>query len=144
MKKTMFILACALALAIGVKADDYRPITREQLPEKAQAFLATYFPNSKTSLIRKDIEITELSYDLIFVDGCKVEFDRKGNWTEVDCITHPVPAGIVPEAISKTIKAQYPEATITKIEREHRHYEVKLSNRVELTFNKNMQLIDID
>lgn len=144
MKKMMFILACVLTLAIGVKADDYRPITREQLPEKAQTFLATYFPNSKTSLIRKDLDLTDLSYDLIFVDGCKVEFDRKGNWTEVDCITHPVPTGIVPEAISKTIKAQYPDASITKIERDHRHYEVTLSNRTELTFNKNMQLIDID
>ena len=29
-------------------------------------------------------------------------------------------------------------------ERDHREIEVKLNNRVELTFNKHMQLIDID
>jgi hypothetical protein len=33
---------------------------------------------------------------------------------------------------------------ITKIERDDREFDVKLSNRVELTFNKQMQLIDID
>ena len=144
MKKMMFILACVLTFVTNVKADNYQPITRDQLPEKAKTFLSTYFPKAKTSLIRKDLDLTELSYDVIFTDGSKVEFDRKGNWTEVDCINHPLPAGIVPETINKTIKAQYPDASVTKIERDHRDYEVKLNNRVELTFNKSMQLIDID
>lgn len=144
MKKMMFILACVFALVTNVKADNYRPITRDQLPEKAQTFLTTYFAKAKTSLIRQDIDLTELSYDVIFTDGSKIEFDRKGHWTEVDCVARPVPAGIVPEAISRTIKAQYPDASVIKIERDHRDYEVKLSNRVELTFNKSMQLIDID
>ena len=50
-----------------------------------------------------------------------------------------------------SIKEQYPEAKATKIERDRREMErdrheieVKLNNRVELTFNKKMQLIDID
>ena len=144
MKKMMFILACVLTFVTTAKADNYQPITRDQLPTKAQTFLTTYFPTAKTSLIRRDLDLTELSYDVIFTDGSKVEFDRKGHWTEVDCVSRPVPTGIVPETISKTIKAQYPDATVIKIERDLRDYEVKLSNRVELTFNKSMHLIDID
>lgn len=140
----MFILACVLTFVTTAKADNYQPITRDQLPTKAQTFLTTYFPTAKTSLIRRDLDLTELSYDVIFTDGSKVEFDRKGHWTEVDCVSRPVPTGIVPETISKTIKDQYPDATVIKIERDLRDYEVKLSNRVELTFNKSMQLIDID
>ena len=140
----MFILACVLTFVTTAKADNYQPITRDQLPTKAQTFLTTYFPTAKTSLIRRDLDLTELSYDVIFTDGSKVEFDRKGHWTEVDCVSRPVPTGIVPETISKTIKAQYPDATVIKIERDLRDYEVKLSNRVELTFNKSMHLIDID
>ena len=42
------------------------------------------------------------------------------------------------------IRTHYPEAQATKIERDHREFDVKLNNRVELTFNKNMQLVDID
>ena len=95
-------------------------------------------------MVRKEIDVLELSYDVIFTDGSKVEFDRKGNWTEVDCLTQPLPTGIVPEAIGKVIGAHYPETQVTKIERDDREVEVKLTNRVELTFNKHLQLIDID
>ena len=144
MKKMMFILACVFTLVTSANADNYQPINRNQLPEKAQTFLSTYFPESKIALSRREIDVMELGYDVIFTNGSKVEFDRKGNWTEVDCLTQPLPTGIVPEAINKIIKAQYPEAKATKIERDHGEIEVKLNNRVELTFNKKMQLIDID
>ena len=144
MKKMMLILACVFTLVANANADNYQPITRNQLPKSAQTFLSTYFPTSKTSLIRKEIDLTEISYDVIFTDGSKVEFDRKGDWTEVDCLAAPLPSGIVPKAINEVVKAQYPDAKVTKIERDYREYEVKLTNRVELTFNKKMQLIDID
>ena len=144
MKKIILAIACVFTLVTNACADNYQPISQTQLPEKAQTFLATYFPEAKISLARKEIDVMELSYDVIFTDGCKVEFDRKGNWTEVDCLTHPLPFGIVPEAISKVIRAQYPDAQVTKIERDHRETDVKLTNRVELTFNKHMQRVDID
>lgn len=144
MKKVFIAIACVFTLVTNACADNYQPIDRTQLPEKAQTFLSTYFPEAKISLVRKEIDVMELTYDVIFTDGCKVEFDRKGNWTEVDCLTHTLPAGIVPEAIGKVVNAHYPGAEATKIERNHREIDVKLNNRVELTFNKNLQLIDID
>lgn len=144
MKKMMLILACVFTIVTNANADNYRPINVSQLPEKAQTFLTTYFPEAKVSLARKEFDVTELSYDVIFTNGSKVEFDRKGEWTEVDCLTQPLPAGIVPASIEKVIKEQYPDAKATKIERDRREIDVKLSNRVELTFNKKMQLIDID
>lgn len=144
MKKIFLAIACVFTLATSACADNYQPVYQNQLPEKAQIFLATYFPEAKISLARKEVDVMELTYDVIFTDGSKVEFDRKGNWTEVDCLTNPLPEGIVPDAICKVINAHYPEAKVTKIERDHREVDVKLSNRVELTFNKNMQLVDID
>ena len=144
MKKIFLAIACAFTLVANACADNYQPIERTQLPEKAQTFLSTYFPKAKISLVRKEIDVMELSYDVIFTDGSKVEFDRKGNWTEVDCLTHPLPEGIVCETINKVIDAHYPGVQATKIERDHREIDVKLSNRVELTFNKHLQLIDID
>lgn len=140
----MLILACVFTIVTNANADNYHPINVSQLPEKAQTFLTTYFPEAKVSLARKEFDVTELSYDVIFTNGSKVEFDRKGEWTEVDCLTQPLPAGIVPATIEKVIKEQYPDAKATKIERDRREIDVKLSNRVELTFNKKMQLIDID
>ena len=97
MKKIFLALACVFTLVTNACADNYQPIERTQLPEKAQAFLSTYFPEAKVSLVRKEIDVLELNYDVIFTDGSKVEFDRKGNWTEIDCLTQPLPQGIVPD-----------------------------------------------
>ncbi len=144
MKKIFLAIACVFTLMANACADNYQAIDCSQLPEKAQTFLSTYFPEAKISLVRKESDVLELHYDILFVDGSKVEFDRKGNWTEVDCLTLPLPAGIVPEGIVKVVNAHYPGVDITKIERDDREIDVKLSNRVELTFNKNFQLIDVD
>ena len=144
MKKIFLALTCLFTLVTSACADNHQPINQSQLPEKAQTFLSTYFPNAKISLARKEFDVMELSYDVIFTDGSKVEFDRKGNWTEIDCLTHPLPSGIVPKAIEKVIHTHYPNAHTTKIERNHSEIDVKLDNRVELTFNKHLQLVDID
>ena len=144
MKKVILFFACVCGLIANANADNYQPITRDQLPKKAQAFLTSYFSEIKTSLVRKEIDVMEVSYDVIFADGSKVEFDRKGDWTDVDCGVNPLPVGIVPKAIENVIRTQYPEAKAIKIERDRNEYDVKLSNRIELTFNKKMQLVDID
>lgn len=144
MKKIFLALACVFTLVTSACADNHQSINHNQLPEKAQTFLSTYFPDAKISLARKEFDVMELSYDVIFTDGSKVEFDRKGNWTEVDCLTQPLPSGIVPEAIEKVIHTHYPTAHATKIERSHNEIDVKLDNRMELTFNKHLQLVDID
>ena len=144
MKKIFLTLAFMFTLAASACEVYYQFIDDVQLPEKAQTFLSTYFPEVNISLARKEIDAMEMNYDVIFTDGSKVEFDRKGNWIEVDCLTHPVPDGIVPNGIKKVINAKYPEAKIIKIERDNREIDVTLSNRVELTFNNHLQLIDID
>ena len=144
MRKIFLAIACVFTLMTNACADNYQAIECSQLPEKAQTFLSTYFPEAKISLIRKESDVLDHNYDVLFADGSKVEFDRKGNWTEVDCLTLPLPEGIVPAEIVKVVNAHYPGMDITKIERDDREFDVKLSNRVELTFNKQMQLIDID
>lgn len=69
---------------------------------------------------------------------------RNGNWTEVDCKMSAVPDAIVPEPIRQYVGTTYPDATIKKIDKEPREYEVKLSNRIELTFDTAFNLKDID
>jgi hypothetical protein len=81
---------------------------------------------------------------VVFTDGSKLEFDRRGNWTDVDCKGTQVPAGIVPQQIVDYVEANYAGATIRNIDRDTRDYEVSLSNRLELKFNMQFMLIDID
>ena len=65
-------------------------------------------------------------------------------WEEIDCKASSVPSAIVPAQIQEYIRKNYPDTTVKKIEKNRREYEVKLSNRVELSFDLKFNLTDID
>ena len=84
------------------------------------------------------------SYEVVFTNGSKVEFDGKGEWKDVNCKYTQVPDEIIPQKIKEYIAANFAGAKILEIERDSRDYEVKLNNGLELTFNLKFELIDID
>ncbi len=144
MKKLVLFFVGIFALSTVAIAGNDRPLPVSQLPEKAQIFLNTYFKDSKVALAKQENEFFYKSYEVIFVSGDKVEFNNSGEWTEVDCRTIGVPSQIIPEAIKEFVMSTYPDATIMKIERDSRGYEIKLSNRLEIDFNNNFMVVDID
>lgn len=145
MKKLVLAVVAMFVMSTMVMADNDKPVQVNQLPAKAQTFLNTYFKDVKVALATQDTELFSKSYDVVFNTGDKVEFDKSGEWTEVRCRQTGVPAAIVPAQIAEYVKSTYPDAQILQIERDDRgEYEIKLSNRWEITFNKQMQVIDID
>lgn len=144
MKKLVMMLVCMFAAHTMVMADNDKPIQVNQLPAKAQTFINTYFKGQKVALAKQESELFYKSYDVMFANGEKVEFDKAGEWTEVQCRQSEVPAQIIPEAIKAYVKTNYPDAKILQIERDKKEYEVKLSNRWEITFDSKMRVIDID
>ncbi|MDR2887210.1 MAG: PepSY-like domain-containing protein [Bacteroidales bacterium] len=144
MKRITFLLAGLIMMASAAFADNDKPVTVKELPVDAQQFIEKYFPGAKVALAKEENERYYKSYEVIFADGSKIEFDGNGQWTEVDCRSTPVPSGIVPQQIVDYVTANYAGATISDIDRDTRDYEVSLSNRLELTFNLQFNLIDID
>lgn len=137
-------LVCLVAFQLNAVADNDKPINVTQLPATAQQVLKKYFPSKKVALAKQETGLFDKAYDVVFNNGEKVEFDRRGNWTEIDCKSSSVPAGLVPAKISQYVKSTYPGTKILQIEKDDNQYEVKLSNRLEITFNKNFQIVDID
>ena len=86
----------------------------------------------------------DTSYDVVFVNGNGVEFDKNGEWTELDCKRSSVPTKAVPAQITKFVKESHPNAAILKLERDRYTYEVKLSNFWEIKFDKQFNVIDMD
>ena len=144
MKKLLAIVMAMFVCVAVVKADNEVPVTVNELPATAQTFINTHFKDKKVALAKKETGFFELSYDVIFTDGNKLEFDRNGNWKEVNCKYSSVPAAVVPQQISDYVKANYAGINILSIEKDDREYEVRLANRVELTFTLQFQLLDID
>lgn len=145
MKKMMILAAALLALDLFVAcADNDRPIAVTELPQTAQQFLDTHFADRKVVLAKKDSDLFDATYEVMFADGSKVEFLKNGQWKEVDCMNAPVPASVVPSRIADYVAQRYPDASVVQIDRDKRDYEVELSNRLELKFDLDFNLIDID
>ncbi|MDR3061192.1 MAG: PepSY-like domain-containing protein [Dysgonamonadaceae bacterium] len=144
MKRIILSLAALIMAAGTALADNDKPITVDQLPATARQFISTYFSGVKVSLAKMDTEIFDKSYEVVFTDGNKVEFNSKGEWKDVDCKFTQVPEGIIPPQIKNYVAANYKDMKIVKIDRNKRDYEVELSNGLELKFDLKFNLIDID
>lgn len=142
MKKLMLMMIAALFMN-AASAND-KPIKVEELPAKAQEFIKNHFPTNTVTLAKEDTDFAEKSYEVVFSDGSKVEFNKKGDWKDVEYRTGSVPVTIIPTAIIDKVKTSYPNTKIVKIEKDRDGYDIKLSNGTELEFNSKLQLIDID
>ena len=141
MKKIAFILmAFVMAMCLPAQADNDRVITYDQLPAQAQTLLKQHFANKVPLIITMDFD----DYKVMYQSGEKVEFDKKGNWKDIECKGSQVPANLIPAEITASVNAKFPGATITEIDRDRRGYSVKLSNGLELEFNKKFQIVELD
>jgi hypothetical protein len=145
MKRIILSLTVLIMATGAVFADDDKPITVEQLPPAAREFIADYFSDVKVAYAKMEDEFFESkSYEVVFTNGSKVEFDSKGEWKDVDCKFAQAPEGIVPQQITNYVSDNYPDAKIIGIDRDRRDYEVDLSNGLEMTFDLKFNLTEID
>ena len=140
----MIAICCMVSCNMVANADNDKPISVNALPAKAQTLLSQHFNGQKVMLVTIESGVVSRSYDVVLQNGTKLEFDKKGNLTEIDCKQGKVPAKLIPQAIRNYLKKNYPAQAVKKIEMSKNEYEVELANGLDLTFNKHFQLIDID
>ncbi|MBR5102274.1 MAG: PepSY-like domain-containing protein [Muribaculaceae bacterium] len=140
MKKFLVLFAALLTLGFSAKADHDQVINFNQLPATAQKMLKQNFSNKVPLIVTMDWD----DYTIVYDSGEKVEFDKEGNWKEIECRSSRVPTDLIPEQIKTHIKNTFPGTTILKIDRNRRGYEVKLNNGLEVEYNRSFQVIDID
>ena len=116
MKKIALFFVSVLAFT-GVASADDKPITFEQLGD---------------------------SYDVLFASGTKLEFTDKGEWKEIECKYSTVDEKFIPEQIRKYVSDTYPGTKYVKIQKGRNGYEVEITNGLELTFDRNFVLVEID
>ena len=139
--KLFLLMAVAMTMSLNVMADDDdRVITYQQLPQTAQTFLKQHFAKKVPLVVTADYD----DYTIMYESGEKIEFDKKGNWKELDCKVSHVPAALIPEQIKAAVNKTFPGALIIKLDRDRRGYDVKLNNGMELEFNKHFQIVEID
>ena len=144
MRILMIAICCMMSFNIVANAGNDKPINVNELPAKAQTLLSKHFKGQKVMLATIESGVVSKSYDVVLRNGTKLEFDKKGNLTEIDCKQGIVPSQLIPQPIKTYLKENYRGEAVRKIEWNKKEYEVELTNGIDLTFNKHFQLIDID
>lgn len=143
--KKLILLTVSLFMGLGtIFAGHDHPIKVEQLPEKAQKFLTTYWNDVKVVKAEMDKDGLEVTYDVHLENNTKIEFDKKGEWKEIKNPMGEIPKGVIMQNILDYVANNYSDSRIVKIKKEHHHYEVELTNDIELKFNKKGKFKRID
>lgn len=141
-KSILVTIVIALTSLTLISCSD-RIIPSEKLPAAAQSFLKEYFPDSPISYVKKEADLTP-TYEVVLQNGTEIEFNKKGQWDNIDCKRLVVPAALIPAAISEYVNANFPGQSIVKIDRETYGHEIEMANGLELKFDKKGKLLHID
>lgn len=141
MKKFLFAISAAI-ISLTCAADD-RPINPERLPNAAKTFISTYFPEATISHAQTDDDIFRPDYTVILSNGAKIEFSNNGRMEKIESRAG-IPEELIPVQIREHVQRQYPGADYIEYEADRHYYEVGLSNRLELRFNKDYNLVEVD
>ncbi len=142
MKKIMTIAAAVFFFAAISSADD-RHVDVNRLPETIKTFLNTNYPSVQILYSTKDDDLIRPEYNVALENGVRLEFHNDGTLKQIEA-KDGVPASLIPVQIAQFVKGRYPDAHIVGYEVDRKHYEVKLSNCLDLKFSKNYNLIEID
>lgn len=136
MKKLALLAIMAFGL-ISCESQERVAVEFNQLPEKAQTFVKTHFSDKTISIIFHDKDLLDKDYEVVFEDTSNVDFNAKGEWTEIEVKAEPgVPTAAIPSAIVNYVNAKHPNAFIISINKDRREYDVELRNGLELVFSK--------
>ena len=142
MKKIVLLAIGICAVSIMASCRE-KPVSFDQLPGAAQSFISTYYTDQTVTVATKDDDLIRPDYDVRLSNGTELEFDYAGELKKVSS-REGVLEELIPDGIRKYVAAHYPKAGYREYEVGKRTYEVKLTNGMELKFNTNFILIEID
>lgn len=146
MKKSVFIIAAILCLS-GLGAWYYTVdqfIMAEELPIPVQAFVQKNFPGQGVSYAKVDRDLFGTTYELYLDNGVEMDINKNGKWAKVDGNYNPIPTSILPARIANYVNTHFTGDCVTKIDQSLLGYDVELSNELELNFNRNGMLRNVD
>lgn len=148
MKKFLLGLSFLLAIAITAiscsKDNDGNEIV---LPGKANTFISAKFKTAKVVKVSKvNDNLTKKEFEVILDNGIKIEFDKDGNWVEIEAVEddQAIPSEFVPEKILAYLAVNYPGLGVNSIEIEDDGYEIELTDGTDLDFDLQGNFVKVD
>lgn len=148
MKKAWLILAGALVATLAFAEDIEKKSSFQELPERAQSFINTYFEGVKIKKVTKTIdEYTFVEeFDVVLANKTQLEFDMVGSWNEIVVKSKKVnmPRFIYPNRVNETIDKQFFDKKIVKVSNDGMEYEFKFKDGSEVTINALGKVVEFE
>ncbi len=144
MKKMIIAAMASVVVCMSACAEKTQLVKFNELPQKAQTFIETYFNAADISFVKMEKDGLHNDYDVRMTDGTEIDFDHDGSLEQVDCNTKAVPAGIVPEKITTYVAEHFAGAFIVKYEIDRRELKVELNNSLDLEFDKQGNFLRVE
>ena len=142
--KNLFLFGVFAFMMMWTGCSD-KPVIPEQLPAPVSSFIQQAYPGEAITFAQKDLELTGWKYEVFLADGTHVEFDTDDVWDKIESsATLPVPLQLIPAPILNHLQANFPGVIVTKIDKERNRYEIELATGVELKYNKQGVLVEMD
>lgn len=144
MKHRFFLAIALIAMTLLNTGCNDQAVAPTQLPANIQAFVQQNFPGQSITFAQKDLELFGFKYDVFLADGTQIEFDTDDVWDKIERQGQGVPMTLVPQNIATHVQTSFPGTFIAKIDKDTFGYEVELSNGLELKFNKQGIVTEMD
>lgn len=131
----MRILPLALLLCALSASAQKKNIQPSQLPEAALTFLEQNIRGAALHHCYKFTDDGKERFKAVMADDTEIDFDAKGNWTEVDGETHAIPSGFLPAPLLEYLKTNHAGIRIKKAEKETAKLEIELMDGTEMDFD---------
>ena len=137
------LLGAGLFATAAFAGGDEVPVRMHELPDAAKTLVKKYFHDIEVVSATMEKGVAP-SYEVRLADGTKIDFDTRGEWTDVERPGGVVPDGLIPQPILKFVAANYPGRHVRGVERDGRNHEITLDNGLELKFNRRFRLVETD
>lgn len=123
--------------------DDDKVVNYEQLPVTSKQFITDYFNDYN---VDRTVE-KSTGYE-VSLQGYRIEFDRTGDWTDIEGYSNSaLPESVlalIPRSITSYVNQNYPNRAINEIEKESYGYNIELTGNpddIDLKFDINGNFI---
>lgn len=131
MKKVFIIVAMVTFLVANLTADD-KVVSADKLPQQAKDFVAKNFSGKTIQYVEQDFD----EFEVQLSDGSEIKFKRNGEWESIKSY-NGIPANLLPAGVGTYLSGNFADEKIFEAEKDWNGFEVKLSNRMEVFFDKN-------
>jgi hypothetical protein len=147
MKRIVFYVMFFVVTTLSAACDKEKLIQVNELPVVSKTFIDTHFADVGITAMVRERDGLDVDYTVYLANGFEVDFNKSGDWDDVDGHFQPVPESILallPQPLLQHIATTFPNLSIVGVNKERYGYEISLSNDLELKFDTNGRFTGID